>query len=632
VTVVIGTAGHIDHGKTTLLQALTGIDADRLPEEQRRGMTIDVGYAHMTLPDGRELDFVDVPGHDRLIGNMLVGAGEIDAALFVVAADEGPRAQTIEHLELIAALGIADAVVAITKADLVRETRIDAVEDQVRRLLASTGLDGSPMVRVSGTSGEGIPELTEHLADMAAALERAGLEPVADDPGRPARLPIDRVFSVKGRGVVVTGTLRGAIGRADRLRLVPGDREAVVREVQVHGQEVAAAGHGRTALNLRGVEAADLRRGMVLTTDAALVASDRMLVAVRVPSSFGRASRDLPADHDRLRLHLGTDQVDVRVGRAGRESTTLDDGRVTAILRLDRSVASAAGDRFVLRRPSAHLSEAGGVVLDPLPPVGAARRRATPDRLAALVTARSAIEHEAALMELHGARMNGRSVTFAADMAEGLRVATLDRVRRHHEEHPSENGAPVAALRSDVATELRRATALPARTLPEAAASIVSGLIGDGLLAAEGDRVRLPDYRPAVAPGLGAAMDRLESILAVASPPPLAAAAQAAGCAAEGIRALERDGRIVRLDDDLAWAADAYGSLAKEALRLAATAALTPAMLRDATGTSRKYVMAILEDLDRRGILRRTAEGHVPGPRAATLGAAAGPPPVLASR
>src|SRR5262245_28932878 len=215
MTVVVGTAGHIDHGKTTLLRALTGIDADRLPEERRRGMTIDVGYAHLALDDGTEIDFVDVPGHDKLVGNMLVGAGEVDAALLVVAADDGPRAQTLEHLALLDALGIAVGIAVVTKADAVDAERRAAVATEVDALLGTTSLAGAPVLVASGTTGEG-------LDDVRAAL--IALRDRVPTPDRPASLAIDRIFAVKGRGVVVTGTLRGGpLATGDPLRIVPGD-------------------------------------------------------------------------------------------------------------------------------------------------------------------------------------------------------------------------------------------------------------------------------------------------------------------------------------------------------------------------------------------------------------------------
>src|SRR5207245_1279289 len=210
MSVVVGTAGHIDHGKTTLVRALTGIDADRLPEERRRGMTIDVGYAHLELPDGAVLDFVDVPGHDRLIGNMLVGAGEIDAALLVVAADDGPRAQTLEHLELLDALGLDKGIAVVTKIDVVDEARRTEALGATDRLLRATTLAGAPVVAVSSVSGDGIETLRAELVRLRDRVrERSGFDGRSEVGRGPTQIAIDRTFTVRGRGVVVTGTLRG---------------------------------------------------------------------------------------------------------------------------------------------------------------------------------------------------------------------------------------------------------------------------------------------------------------------------------------------------------------------------------------------------------------------------------------
>src|SRR3954467_6231416 len=330
MSVVVGTAGHIDHGKTTLLRALTGIDADRLPEERRRGMTIDVGYAHMELPDGSEIDFVDVPGHDRLVGNMLVGAGEIDAALLVVAADDGPRAQTLEHLALLDALEIRHGVVAVTKADVAGPDRTDDVVARIRRLLEGTSLAGSPVLAVSAPDGSGMDALRSTLVDLR---DRVAREKHGGPAGARSRLAIDRVFTVKGRGVVVTGTLRGrSLTAGATLRLVPGDRSVRVREIQVHGNAVPRADPGRTALNLAGVEGDDLHRGLLLTYDPDVVSSDRLLVRLATPLS-GRA---------RARVHVGTDAVDANVGRSGRDAIDLPDGAQAAIVRLAAPIGVAA--------------------------------------------------------------------------------------------------------------------------------------------------------------------------------------------------------------------------------------------------------------------------------------------------
>jgi selenocysteine-specific elongation factor len=616
MTVVIGTAGHIDHGKTTLLRALTGIDADRLPEEQRRGMTIDVGYAHLRLDDGSEIDFVDVPGHDRLVGNMLVGAGEIDAALIVVAADDGPRAQTLEHLELLDALGIGDGLAVVTKIDAVEPARVAAVVDEVRRLLDRTRFAGSPVIAASGVSGAGIDGVR---AAIIGLRDRIVARAVA---GGPARLAIDRVFSVKGRGAVVTGTLRGGpLERGMRLRIVPGAALARIREIQVHGSatEQVIAG-GRTALNLAGVEASDLRRGMVLAPGDEVVASDRVLVALRPAAGLLDAATWPPHDRARVRLHVGTDQLGATVGRSARDAVDLPGGEVTAILRLQRPAAVAAGDRLVLRRPSPRGTVAGGRILDVDPPRGISRRRATPERLARLAVTDG--RDARARLDLHGAIADSpRGVALAPDVATAIADAAVAAAASW------DGPIRLSTLRSATVTELRRLATLGEPAGVAAATRTVDDLIAAGRLIRDGDRIEVPGRAAATGPDPGflVAMDRLQVALDVPAPPSLADAARVVNCPPAGIRELERTGRIVRLGDDLAWSAAAYRQLEAAALALAAAGPLTPAALRDATGTSRKYVMAILEDLGRRGVLRRTADGHVPGPRAGTATAGAAP-------
>ncbi|HYM83212.1 MAG TPA: selenocysteine-specific translation elongation factor, partial [Candidatus Dormibacteraeota bacterium] len=352
--IVVGTAGHIDHGKTTLLRALTGIDADRLPEERRRGMTIDVGYAHAELAAGTSIDFVDVPGHDRLVGNMLVGAGEIDAALLVVAADDGPRAQTIEHLELLDALGIGHGLLAITKLDLVAadRTRATEVAQAVRDLLAGSSLEEVATVAVSAATGEGLDALRhelERLVDRVDSERAASAPPSGALPEPPrSRLAVDRAFAVRGRGTVVTGTLRGGdIAPGRLLRLLPEGAEVRVREVQVHGEGVERAGPGRAALNVAGVDVQALRRGSCLTDDPAVVATDRLLVALRPSLGSRRApgdDRPAAAGRSEVRLHIGTDQVDARIERSARWDVEASDLQRLAVLRLARPIAAAPGE------------------------------------------------------------------------------------------------------------------------------------------------------------------------------------------------------------------------------------------------------------------------------------------------
>lgn len=581
MTVVVGTAGHIDHGKTTLLRALTGIDADRLPEERRRGMTIDVGYAHLTTDDGEAIDFVDVPGHDRLVGNMLVGAGEIDAALLVVAADDGPRAQTIEHLALLDALGVAPGVAVVSKIDAVPPERVDEVTAAVRDLLAGTTLRGSPVIAVSGRTGAGIDALRATIVRLRDAVDLAS---------RPPTLAIDRVFPVKGRGIVVTGTLRGGpLARGDVLRLVPGDHDARVREIQVHGSTVERVDDGgRTALNLAGVESGELHRGVVLTADPTVLATDRVLAAFAGD----------PRDRTRGRLHAGSAAVDAEIGRSGRDALTLPDGRLAGVVRLAAPIALRPGDPFVIRR-GASAPPIGGVVLDTRPPRGLSRRRQTPERVAALAGADRG--EPGARLALHGLADGA----LASDVIEAAEAAMLEAIG---------DGATLALARGAAARALRRLVSVRGEDVAGAAASVLGTALTSGRLVRSGDTVRRPGAAASTRdPGMDAAMDRLVAALDTAAPPPLGEAARTVGCPPDGIRELERAGRIVMLDGDLAYAARRYDDLTARALSMASTRPLTPAAFRDATGTSRKFVMAILEDLDRRAILRRTPAGHVPG-------------------
>jgi selenocysteine-specific elongation factor len=597
MTVVVGTAGHIDHGKTRLLRALTGIDADRLPEERRRGMTLDVGYAWLAFDDGTEIDFVDVPGHDRLVGNMLVGAGEIDAALLVVAADDGPRAQTLEHLELLDALGIADGIAVVTKTDLVDETRVAQVAASVERLLRETSLRGAPILAVSAETGEGIDALRGALAALRDQVESRPVS--AEAP----RLAVDRAFTVRGRGLVVTGTLRGGVVAAgDTLRSLPGGVTARAREVQVHGRSVPSAGPGRAALAIAGVEPSAVERGTVLSADDGVVVSDRLLVALRPAADLGGGPARLPSDRARLRLHVGTAQVGVIVSTSGREASLLPDGESAALLRLKAPIAVSPGDRFVLRRPSPPRTEAGGRVLDANPPRGVSRRRITPERLSWLSAAGTRKEHDAALLALHGAHAS----VLAVDVTEVLARRALEAGETR-----------LAELRAALNEELRRLVTISPAAASTAVDRLINDLLAAGRLTRDGDLIRDPAIAPSGPPAaLLEAMDRLEAALDEIAPPALNDAASAAACPPEGLRALESAGRIVRVTDDLAWSAAAYRRLEAKALELATVAPLTPAALRDATGTSRKYVMALLEDLDRRAVLRRTPAGHVPGPRA----------------
>ena len=496
MTVVIGTAGHIDHGKTSLLRALTGIDADRLPEERRRGMTIDVGYAHLRLADGDELDFVDVPGHDRLVGNMLVGAGEIDAALLVVAADDGPRAQTLEHLELLDGLGIDLGVAAVTKVDAVEAGRVTEVVARVGELLGRTTLVGSPVVPVSSVRGDGLEDV---LAALTTLRDRVVARRGVPDP---PRLAIDRVFTVRGRGLVVTGTLRGgSVARGDSLRLEPGGRTVRVREVQVHGAAVPALeGGGRAALNLAGADDPEPRRGDTVTADPAVSSTGDILAVIRRPARLSERAVDgkwPPAPGSVARLHIGTAQVDATIGRGPRAAAELPDGRWVARFRLSEPVAIAAGDRFVLRRSSPAGTLAGGVVLDEAPPVGPSRRRITADLLRTLGEHAASPAAAGTLVQLHGAYPYGPRVdrsgaqilagwAIAPDVEAALRDAALAAVAG-----AGAAGIPLAVLRPELARRLRRLVTLPPKTAAAIVGSLIDALAAGGAAVRDGDLFRI---------------------------------------------------------------------------------------------------------------------------------------------
>jgi len=331
----VGTAGHIDHGKTTLVEALTGKNTDRLPEEHERGISIDLGYAPLELPDGTQLSIVDVPGHERFVRTMVAGASGIDLFLLVIDAGEGARPQTHEHLAILRLLGIDRGVVALTKADLV-----DADTLELARLEAEELVPGVPVIATSARTGAGLDELRAALADVAAGIEQHP----ADGP---ARLHVDRSFTLRGIGTVVTGTLwSGTIGEGDELRIEPRGREVRVRSVQVHDRSVERAEAGqRVAVSLPGVERQEVGRGDVLVTPGVFRPSFRLDVALD-------GSGELPA---RVQLHHGTAETVARVARAGERF---------AQLRLARPVVAARGDRFVLRTDT---TVGGGVVLDPAP-------------------------------------------------------------------------------------------------------------------------------------------------------------------------------------------------------------------------------------------------------------------------
>ncbi len=355
--VIAGTAGHIDHGKTALVKALTGIDADRLEEEKRRGITIDLGFAHLDLPSGLRIGFVDVPGHERFVKNMLAGVGGIDLVLFVVAADESIKPQTREHFDICRLLEIPRGVVALTKSDLVDADMLGLVKLEVEELTAGSFLEGAPIVPVSSTTGAGI-------AALKAELERVALSVPARDSGGHFRLPIDRVFSVKGFGTVVTGTLiSGAVEKEQEVEIFPTSRRVRVRGVEVHGSQAARAAAGqRTALNLAGIEPADLERGDVLAAPGIFRAVNQFDCRLQLLPSAKPLKHRAP-----VHFHSGTAEIEAEVRLFGAASIKPGQTAYARIVLRDPALL-LPGDRFIIRMFSPVVTIGGGVVIDTAAP------------------------------------------------------------------------------------------------------------------------------------------------------------------------------------------------------------------------------------------------------------------------
>jgi selenocysteine-specific elongation factor len=369
--VIIGTAGHIDHGKTSLVKALTGVDADRLKEEKERGITVDLGFAYKPLPDGDVLGFVDVPGHEKLVRNMLAGATGIDHVVLVVAADDGPMPQTREHLAILDLLGLRQGVVALSKCDLVTPARLAEAEAELRALLAGSGLAAAPIIPVSSVTGQGIAELDAHLADARATLPAQGRQ------GQ-FRLAIDRAFTLSGIGTVVTGTaVSGRVAVGDKLTISPRGLPVRVRGIHAQNQQATEGLAGqRLALNLAGVEKGDLRRGDWVLADTLHAPTQRLDVRLQVLASEARALEHWTPVH----LHLGAEDVGARVVLL--EGQAVPAGRSALVqLHLERPIGALHGDRFILRDQSALRTLGGGTVLDAFPPDTRRRRE---QRLAAL--------------------------------------------------------------------------------------------------------------------------------------------------------------------------------------------------------------------------------------------------------
>lgn len=619
---IVGTAGHIDHGKTALVHALTGVDADRLPEEKRRGITLDLGYASMPGPGDERIGFVDVPGHERLVHTMIAGATGFDLALLVVAADDGPMPQTREHLATLSLLAVRDAIVAITKSDRADAGRIAAVSREVEALLARSTLAGAPIVAVSALRGDGMAALRALLLDAARKAP-------ADRDGEAAfRLAIDRCFTLEGAGTVVTGTVHAGSTRPDdELVLLPAGRPVRVRSMHAWNRPVAAARTGqRCALALHGVAHGEVSRGDWLVAPQVGLTSDRIDVALTVWHDEPRPVRS----GARVLVHSGTSSRAASVVVLDADLIAPGcSGRAQLVLR--DAIPVWSGDRVVLRHPSASRTVAGGTVLDPCAP---ARHRRSPQRLSELdalavadpptrLRALLAIAPSGIDCALFSAA-HGRALPLPADalavaagdtrLAIGAQpaaeacdaiVATLE---AFHAEHPDEPGPDAGRLRR-----------LAVPRMPQALfRALLTRLHAEHRVAVDGTRVSLPAHCIAlsrhdrsvlerVVPHLSAAgrrgcwtRDLADSI--AESEAPLRAA----------LVRLARAGELHQVSRDLWYLPITIAQLGAIARELASAneGALSAAAYRDASGIGRNRVVTILEYFDRVGLLRRAGPVH----------------------
>ena len=624
--VIIGTAGHIDHGKTSLIRALTGQDTDRLKEEKERGISIDLGFAFFDAPGGERAGIVDVPGHERFIRNMLAGAHGMDLVLFTVAADDGVMPQTEEHLDILHLLGVRRGVFVITKSDLVDGARLAAVREEIEVLTLDTTLEGAPIVPVSTLTGEGLEALRGEIGALLAA-------PPGPPPPGYFRLPVDRAFVIHGHGVVVTGTaIAGAVEQGGTVRVLPGNETARVRSLEVHGVPVPRAGHGqRVAMNLVGVERTDLGRGHVVCDPRLLRLTERFDGHVQMRP----AARRPVTSHARVRLHIGTAEVMAKLVILG-GGQLVPRASGWAQLVLTEPVLALRGDRFILRDETAQRTLGGGVVVHPF---ANRHRRGEGDLEERLGTLRAGTPPAAAraFLELIPEFASDRAtVTQALNLRdeelatvatapgvlpvpdaeapeaytttakwERLEAEVLGVVSAAHRTHPLVPGLEMESLRTQLSFEVP----------PRAFRWCVDRLVAAGRLVREESLVRAPEHRVALGAGGRALGGRLEQLLCEArfTPPDLRQLEETLGVARKDIlevlAVLESEGKVVRVMPDLYYtraAADESVALVRTHCR--AHGEITAATFRDLIGASRKFAIAFLDWCDRTGVTVRVGD------------------------
>jgi selenocysteine-specific elongation factor len=611
--IIVGTAGHIDHGKTALVKALTGIDADRLEEEKRRGITIDIGFAHLQLAPDLRLGFVDVPGHERFVKNMLAGVGGIDLLLFVVAADESIKPQTREHFDICRLLGIRRGIVALTKSDLVEPELVDLVRLEMEEFTAGSFLEGAPVVPVSSTTGAGLADLRRELECMARAVAEK-------NAGGHFRLPIDRSFSVKGFGTVVTGTLiSGSVRKEQEVELYPTGRRLRVRGVQVYGKSAAEARAGeRTALNLADIEPTEIARGMTLADPGRFQPTRQLDCRLDLLSSAKPLKHRAP-----VHFHVGTAEIEAEVRMLGTTAALQPGSSAFARLVLREPALVLPGDRFIIRMFSPVVTIGGGVVLDM---AGIRYRKADKPAERLEILAGADIGARVSLL----VRESGFGMSIPAIVARtGLRENEIDTARFVYLKQPqpwlvdrgwfqSARERMVRVLREFHQKQpLQPGIAkqdLRARELADAPPFLLDAILADAReIAVEGETVRLRSHRVVLKEDEEQARAKIEGAFEQAG---LAVPAVAEVLAKSGVEAararsllqiLIREKRLVRVSEDLVFHHRAIGKL-RDLLGSHKGQRFQVPAFKEWTGISRKYAIPLLEYLDREHLTRREGD------------------------
>jgi len=611
--IVLGTAGHIDHGKSALVLALTGTDPDRLKEEKRRGITIDLGFADLEVAPGRVLSFVDVPGHERFVRHMVAGATGIDAVLLVVAADQGVQPQTREHLDICSLLGLGRGVVALTKCDLVDPDLREVAALEVRETLEGTFLAEAPLVAVSARTGDGLDSLREALAGL---FDRVPPRPREGVP----RLPVDRSFVLRGFGTVVTGTLvSGLLEEGADVEILPGGRRGRIRGLQVHHRQVASAAAGqRTAVNLQGLDCDDVPRGSTVTRPGALSTTRRIWAAVRLlPGAPESLRRGGPA-----RFHQGTCERAARF----RVLSATEDGSLQTEIYLDRETVLAPGDRFILRRPAPVDTVGGGTVVDVNPPrpgrggrpafepslleadsavhLRLARAGAAGQDPAVLArelgTSPERLVVEAEALEASEILVRAAGRWFDGEMWRRIEEETLRKLERFHAAEPLRTGVGREELRARVE-----------RSLPqEAWRQLLERLAAAGQLELRGESVALAGHEVRLAGAERELADRIDEAYhrAGLDPPDLERLVEPSERARAGkiVELLIARRRLVRIQDGRLFHAEALDELlARLRERAARSTRLSVPEFKELAGVTRKNAIPLLEYLDAQRVTRR---------------------------